>query len=260
MPDAPAGPAPSLYDVLAPVYDRWQRCDGMTPFAQLALAKLLPVLGRYVRGNTPAAPRSFVDLGCGTGDLLLGLARARPHWRLAGIDGSAGMLAVARAKPGAACVEWAQSALDALIVPAPRFDAAGCFYDTLNHLPDVAALRAAFRDVAAALVPGGLFLFDVTNQVGFESWWGSHRVWHGRDWCVDVTTHYDRDRRLGHADTLIQNRGEETRATLTERCFTEGEVRAALAAAGLNVVSDEPWSPFDTDAEGKTWWISVKSS
>jgi ubiquinone/menaquinone biosynthesis C-methylase UbiE len=91
----PAAPdlAPSLYDALAPVYDRWQRADGTALFSQLVLHKLLPVLGHQVRG--PA--RSFVDLGCGTGDLLLGGARARPGWRLAGLDGSAGMLAVARA-------------------------------------------------------------------------------------------------------------------------------------------------------------------
>jgi SAM-dependent methyltransferase len=261
MPDAPVPvsvsvSAPSLYDALAPVYDRWQRSEGMTPFAHLALAKLVPVLGQNVRGDA----RSFVDLGCGTGELILGLARARPHWRLAGVDGSAGMLAVARDKPGAARVEWARSALDALIVPAPRFDAAGCFYDTLNHLLDVASLRATFRGVAGALVPGGLFVFDVTNEIGFANWWSSRRVWQGRDWRVEVTTRYDPPSGLGHADTVIDVRGVRAGATLTERCFSQAEVRDSLAAAGLKVVSHQPWSPFETDAEGKTWWIAVKST
>jgi len=152
------------------------------------------------------------------------------------------------------------SPLDALQLLAPAFDAAGSFYDTLNHLPDVAALRAVFTGVAAALAPGGLFVFDATNEVGFARWWSSHRVWRGRDWCVEVVTSYDQRRRLGHADTVIEDAGQRSTGSLTERCFAEGEIEQALAAAGLITLSREPWSPFDTDAAGKTWWISAKST
>ena len=252
---APAFP-PSLYDALAPVYDRWQRSGGMTPFSELVLHRLLPVLGRHTRG--PA--RSFVDLGCGTGDLLLRLHRERPGWRLAGADGSAGMLAVARSKPGAARVEWVQTALDSTLLPAPAFDAAGSFYDTVNHLLDIASLRAACRGVAAGLAPGGLFVFDTTNEEGFARWWSSHRVWRGPDWSVDVVTRYDPDRRLGHAETVITHGGQRATGSLSERCFSEDEVEEALSGAGLTVLSREPWSPFDTDVSGKTWWISTKST
>src|SRR6266700_2566531 len=226
MPAAPHAAPASLYDALAPVYDRWQRCDGLTPFSHLALRKLLPVLGHHVRG----AVRSFVDLGCGTGELLLGLGRERPSWRLAGVDGSAGMLAVARGKPGAARVEWQQAALDTPAIPPPPFDVAGSFYDTLNHLLDDEPLRAAFRGVADGLVPGGLFIFDATNELGFSRWWSSHRVWRGRDWSVDVTPHYDRARRLGHAETIVDHHGRSAAASLTERCFADDEIRDALAA------------------------------
>jgi SAM-dependent methyltransferase len=252
----PASLPPALYDALAPVYDRWQRADGMTPFSQLVLHKLLPVLGRHVRGSA----RSFVDLGCGTGDLLLGLQRARPDWRLVGTDGSAGMLAVARSKPGAARIDWVRSALGGLRLPAPAFDAAGSFYDTLNHLPDAAALAAVFSAVAAALAPGGLFVFDATNEIGFARWWSSRRVWRGPDWSVEVVTRYDPGHRLGHAETVIQHGGQRSTGSLTERCFAEDQIEQALAAAGLTTLSREPWSPFDTDAAGKTWWVSAKST
>jgi SAM-dependent methyltransferase len=254
---ASAPPPPSLYDVLAPVYDRWQRAGGMTPFSQLALRKLLPVLGRH----KPGPSRSFVDLGCGTGDLLLGLARERPGWRLAGADGSVGMLAVARGKPGAARVQWVQCALADLRLPPPAaFDAAGSFYDTLNHLPDPDALRATFRGVAAGLAPGGLFVFDATNEVGFERWWNSHRVWRGRDWSVEVVTRFDRGAQLGHAETTIERGGLRASGSLTERCFPDLEVADALAAARFTVLTREPWRPFDGDAPGKTWWIAGKSA
>jgi SAM-dependent methyltransferase len=252
---APTSP-PALYDALAPVYDRWQRSGGMTPFSQLVLRKLLPVLGSH----KPGPSRSFLDLGCGTGELLLALGRERPGWRLVGADGSAGMLAVARDKPGAARVEWLQTTLDDPRLPPPAFDAAGSFYDTVNHLPDLDSLRAAFGGIAAALAPSGLLVFDATNEIGFARWWGSHRVWRGRDWSVEVVTRYDPGERLGHAETTIDQRGRRATGSLTERCFADGEIVDALAAAGLSVLAREPWSPFDTDAAGKTWWISVKST
>jgi SAM-dependent methyltransferase len=261
-----AVPASSLYDILAPVYDRWQRAGGMTPFSEVALAKLLPALERHGRdaagpGRSADRPvarpgaRSFVDLGCGTGDLLLGLALAHPRWRLLGLDGSAAMLEIARGKPGADPIDWAQSPLTTPSIPG-ALDAAGCFYDTLNHLTEIDALDAAVAAIAGALRPGGLFVFDTTNERGFDQWWRQgHRTWRGRGWSVAVETHYDAPSRRGQAEVVVEDRDQRANASLTERCFSADEIRAAMIAAGFEVLVEEPWSPFDIDAPGKTWWI-----
>ena len=264
--------AGTLYDALAPVYDRWQSADGMTPFALVALAKLLPTLARHGHDTSPAAG-SFVDLGCGTGALLLGLGRAHPGWRLLGVDGSRTMLDTARAKAGAERVTWVHQALDTPGLPlspppssplspaAPAlFDAVGCFYDTLNHLTQEPTLATLVGRVAAGLRPGGLFIFDATNEVGFDLWWRGRRTWHGRGWSVSVETRYQPGTRLGHAQVSIQNGDQHTVAALTERCFAATELRAVLDGAGLEVVLAEPWSPFDIDAPGKTWWITRKKT
>jgi SAM-dependent methyltransferase len=258
-------PEPPLYDTLAPVYDRWQSADGMTPFALVALAKLLPALARHGGdGDGGGGGQSFLDLGCGTGELLLGLGRAHPRWRLVGVDGSAHMLAVARDKPGGERITWIQGQLaappPAQPLAPPPFDAAGCFYDTVNHLGDRAALVALFTRVAAGLRPGGLFIFDATNELGFRRWWGGNRAWRGPGWSVAIETHYDPARRLGRAAVVIDHQGHRSLASLEERYFTDGEVRGALATVGLEVVLAEPWSPFDIDAPGKTWWISRKTT
>ena len=254
-------PASALYDVLAPVYDRWQRAGGMTPFSEVALAKLLPALERHGRNAGPERSgvrsdiRCFVDLGCGTGDLLLGLARAQPRWRLLGLDGSAAMLEVARGKPGAERIDWTHSPVTAPSLPA-GLDAAGCFYDTLNHLTEIDALDAAVAAIAAALRPGGLFVFDTTNERGFDQWWRQgQRLWRGPGWSVAVETHYDPLSRRGQAEVVVEDRDQRATASLTERCFHPAEIRAALTAAGLELLVEEPWSPFDIDAPGKTWWI-----
>ena len=254
-------PTAALYDALAPVYDRWQAAGGTQPFSHVVLAKLLPALDRHARAPEPAtAPSpplgSFVDLGCGTGELLLGLHRAHPGWRLVGVDGSAAMLDVARAKPGATRVQWILGAMTAPpAVAPPPFDAAGCFYDALNHLTSAAELHAATRAVAGLLRPGGLYIFDATNELGFERWWRGNRTWRGPAWAVAIETHYDAVRRVAQAEVTIDDGDRQTHATLTEHCFTDAEIRSALAAAGFDELRGEPWSPFELEAPGKTWWI-----
>ena len=261
-PAIPPVPTAALYDALAPVYDRWQAAGGTRPFSQVVLAKLRPALERHLCETAPSSSGgSFVDLGCGTGELLLGLHRGRPDWRLVGIDGSGAMLDVARGKPGAERVQWIQGALTAPppIAP-PLFDAVGCFYDAINHLTSAAELHAAMRTAAGLLRPGGLFVFDATNELGFDRWWRGNRTWRERDWSVAIETHYDAFRRMAQAEITIEDGDRRTQATLTERCFTNAEIRSALAAAGFSELRGAPWRPLDLDAAGKTWWIGRNRS
>ncbi|HVR61966.1 MAG TPA: class I SAM-dependent methyltransferase [Polyangia bacterium] len=263
-------PSAALYAALAAVYDRWQASDG-TPFSHLALAQLEPALARHRRATSVA---SFVDLGCGTGELLLALRARHPNWRLCGVDASAEMLAVARAKTNAAGIAWRASALERAdqALGTERFDTAGAFYDTLNHLPDRAALARAFRAVARLLVPGGLFVFDVTNALGFRRWWTGNRTWRGAGWQVRVEMAYhpaasDAEAAAtgstgtGLADvTVIEEKGIARRAAIAERCFADPVIRSTLAEAGLRVESVRSWAPFDIDAEGKTLFFAIKES
>jgi len=246
-----------LYEALAPVYDEWQRAENPTPFSDAVAAKLEAALAPAGAASSSSAGGSFIDFGCGTGTLLHELRRRYPRWRLVGIDATAGMLAVARAQPEAGGIDWTEGRLGQPIAGAP-FDAAGCFYDTLNHLPDVAALSRALRDIAACLRPGGLFVFDLTNEDGFDGWWRGHRVWRGPGWRVAVDMTYDADRRRAEARVAVDRGRTRTTATLFERCFAEEEWRAALDGAGLDLLSAAPWSPIPDDAVGKTWIISAK--
>jgi len=67
----------------------------------------------------PEGPRAVLDLGCGTGDVALGLAR-RAH-RIDAVDPSEAMLAVARARPGAGDprLHWIRAAAEAFAFRGP---------------------------------------------------------------------------------------------------------------------------------------------
>jgi SAM-dependent methyltransferase len=257
------GPSPtiscaSLYDALAPVYDEWQAWNGMTPFARVAAAKLEPVLRREARrgARARAQPFAHLDLGCGTGTMLVALHDAEPGWRLTGMDGSAGMLAVARAKPGAGDIGWTRGALAAPLPFARAFDSCSILYDTINHLPDPAAVGRAFGSAAAVLRPGGLLIFDVTNRFGFERWWTWRVRFGGEGWTMSIEADFDPDTDTAIANVSITRPGCDGLFQLRERCYEGDELRAALAAAGFEVEWARRWAPFPKREPGKTLWVA----
>jgi SAM-dependent methyltransferase len=112
----------------------------------------------YVSKHLPNA-RSLVELGCGTGALLAGLASGLT---VTGLDRSPQMLARAAQSVPAAILVRADMTDFRL---AARFDVAICMFDTLNHVSSLDGWLSLFSRVHEHLVDGGLFIFDV-NTVG----------------------------------------------------------------------------------------------
>lgn len=108
----------------------------------------------------------LLELGCGGGRFLRGIARARPGLALVGIDVSRRALAVAAARTPAA--EFRQVAAGAALPAADgEFDAV-CVFDVLEHVPDPAATVAEVRRV---LRPGGLFHLHVPCEGDVRCLW-----------------------------------------------------------------------------------------
>jgi SAM-dependent methyltransferase len=246
--DAPEDP----YAALALIYDDWQARYGS--FSGAVLARMLPVLD----GADPPVG-SFLEAGCGTGTLLLALAAQRPSWRLTGTDASPAMLARAAGKPGAGAIAWHRTPLGQP-VPGPPFDAAGCFFNTLNHLTDAAHLGRALASLGAALRPGGLLAFDVNNHAGYARWWNGGHLYEGPGWRMQSEARYDQTLREAQARIAICRGSVAAEVTVRERLFTDGEITAALEAAGLDVISFEPWSPTPDGEPGSTFWLARRVS
>src|SRR5262249_31094040 len=151
-PALPAGrraPMPGAYDGFAPHFDAWQQaCGG--PYDDLILGRLLAALARH-----PRPVRRVVDLGIGTGDLVVALARA--GYAVVGVDRSQPMLDLARAKIAAARLAAVPTLLRQDIRALrldQRADAAVCVYTVANQLTADGDLGRALAAVRDALMPG----------------------------------------------------------------------------------------------------------
>jgi SAM-dependent methyltransferase len=122
-----------------------------------------PYVGFYgaLLGNDAA---SVMELGCGTGAVLVPMLvqwrDAHPGRGLAavGVDASAPMLARARERD--ADVDWRLG--DMRAPPGDEaFDLVFCCFNTLQLLPDLAALDAVFEGARARLARDGVFAFDL---------------------------------------------------------------------------------------------------
>jgi len=104
---------------------------------------------------------TLLDIGCGSGDFLLALAKQFPGATLKGIDLSPVMAARARSKGADA------TAVDLCEVDG-KFDVMTAVFDMMNYLPPK-ALEGFFDCVKAHLNEGGYFLFDINTLYGFEN-------------------------------------------------------------------------------------------
>ncbi len=110
----------------------------------------------YIGAHRPLAT-SLLELGCGTGAILSGLAG---KLAVTGLDRSPEMLAIASDRvPSARLV---RADMTSFRLPV-TFDVVICVFDTLNHLPVFDAWLALFDRVDEHLADGGLFIFDVNT-------------------------------------------------------------------------------------------------
>lgn len=143
------------YDFLAKYYDHFLLPEDSREMADWA--------ERQLKRFGPETVKRLADLGCGTGDTTLELARR--GYEVSGIDLSEGMLSRARDKRETEEEQVRQRLrLEQGDLTSYSFtekqDACLCLMDTLNHIdPELRTDLAAH--LAEQLVPGGLLLFDV---------------------------------------------------------------------------------------------------
>jgi ubiquinone/menaquinone biosynthesis C-methylase UbiE len=212
--------------------------------AGLTGSSLFQIDQAYVERHCPT-PGRLLDLGCGTGRLLVALARR--GYRVLGVDLSPEMLRVAAEKAAAAGVSVDLlranlTELDALRDGA--FDYAACLFSTLGMVRGADNRRQAVGHAFRVLRPGGVFVLHVHNR-WFNFWNPEGRKWLLRDlWGRGDGERGDR--------TMPTHQGV---AGLTLHLFTRGEAVRLLNGAGFRVREVRPVGLRPDGGLGWPWWF-----
>lgn len=234
----------SLFDRFARFYDADYRDydDDLGLILELAEAARGPVL----------------ELGCGTGRVMLALASN--GYNVTGIDASPALLDVARRKLSAAGLAAKTTLLRGDIrtpnLPEAAFALAVCTSNTLMHLitpaDQLAALRAAWR----LLKPGGALLLDLFNpdiprllEVNglmelADRWVNDERGGEVIKWSIrslDLAEQLQETTFI-YEETLPTGEVRRTICPFTLRFLWRNEGELMLKAAGFEV--DEVWGDF----------------
>jgi SAM-dependent methyltransferase len=218
---------------------------------------------RFYRTLADERGGPILDLGCGTGRLMLPLLRAGHV--VVGIDRAPAMLSRAAARLGRLAPRIRRRALllrgDLRRLPvAGRFQFAVAAFHTVQHLPTDRELGRFFAGVARALQPGGWFAFDTfaPNARFLER----ARARPEQRWARTRFRHPTTGRRLEYAESVRldgrllttrfhyrpvgrHQRGEagERRVDLVHRLLAPEEIVRLLAGSGLDLIAS--WGGFD---------------
>ena len=195
---------------------------------------------RLIQRYRPDA-QLLLDLACGTGSLSVELTRL--GYDVTGVDASADMLSFALNK---------NAALDRPVLylhqPMERLDLYGtvdvtvCALDSINHLPDEAALTRVMEKVSLFTNPGGLFLFDVNTRYKHREVLGNNSFVYETPevFCVWQNEYTEKDGRVDiRLDFFEPETGKTYRRStehFCERVFEPELLREMLACCGFRVL------------------------
>ncbi|HEY7794969.1 MAG TPA: class I SAM-dependent methyltransferase [Gaiellaceae bacterium] len=215
----------SPYDAIARLYDPWS-------------ASVTEDVEFYVE-EAVASGGPVVELACGTGRIAVPIAKA--GIRLIGVDGSAGMLEVAREY---ARVEGVEELLDLRHgdlrePPVPeRVPLVLIPFRSLLHMTTEADRLRALEAARKLLLPAGRLVFDVFAPSA-EDVEDTHGRWLEREPGIFERADWDENERTL---TLSVRRGEEA-STMLLAWLSPPEWRLLLDRAGFDV--EAQWGWFD---------------
>jgi SAM-dependent methyltransferase len=213
----------SPYDRIAGFYDPWSR-------------SVTEDIGFYV-AEARKAGGTVVELGVGTGRIAVPTAEAGV--RVIGVDSSAGMLEICRARAEEAGVsDLLDLRLGDLRDPPveERVPLVTCPFRAFLHLDDDEDRLAAFRTTRDLLADGGKLVFDVftPSRDDIEE---THARWLEREPGIWERAEWDEhERRL-----TLSVRGQQGEGTMTLSWLSVPEWRALLERAGLRVEGCYGW-------------------
>lgn len=189
-----------------------------------------------------------LDLGCGTGECTLRLAKA--GYEMIGVDASADMLSVLReklARPGAPSVLLLCQPLEALDLYGTVQGAVSTF-DTLSHIPPEHLAQVLGR-AALFMEPGSPFVFDVNTVYKHRQVLGNHPFTLEGDggvacrWTNRLIVHEGWDE-VEMELVILRGGRPQAREVFSEYAYPLEHWRGLLAGAGFRVLGERDGDTF----------------
>lgn len=195
-------------------------------------------------------PETIVELGCGTGEISLRLARE--GYQVYGIDLSEDMLAIAQSKAeqqkstGGGSVTWIHGDMRNWSLPQ-QAELIVSYCDCFNYLLEMDQIEASFRRAYEGLAPGGLFLFDMLSASVYEAYAALQPFILNEDdisyiWTCELND--DRSEIQHDLSIFMQQANGDYRKieeSHVQRAYDISELRACLEAVGfadVNLTAD----------------------
>lgn len=217
-------------------YDIFARINNADKSWGAASQSLLPIIEKLLLNKIPAGAK-ILDICCGSGEVAHKLQEK--GYQVTGLDGSAEMLKYARINsPDSNFVLY-----DARYFQLPNaFDGVVSTQYGLNHILSIDELKSVFKNVYAALLTNGWFMFDLRLDERYQNTW--HNSMAGdvqQEYAWALKRIYNSDTRIGEIYITIFQLIEETWQRLDDTWLTKGyyinEVVSALEEVGFKEIS-----------------------
>lgn len=201
----------------------------------------------------------IVDLGCGSG--LSAREFVNVGYRVLGIDISEAMLEIARKRVPNAEFRC-ESIFDAAL---PACHAVTAIGECLNYLFDVKNDRPMrfqlFQRIYKALIPGGIFIFDIAEPGQVEPGIPTQSFTEGENWIVLVEKNENREQKiLTRRIITFRNVGEFYRRDEEvhhQRLYDPAEIAKELEQVGFQVQISRSYGQY-TLPKARSAWIASK--
>lgn len=225
------------YQWLAEYYD-----EVFTP-RQSPLAVARRKLLRHILPTVESA----CDLACGTGETAIEFARRGIETTAVDLSPTMCRLASEKAIRERLPIKVIQADMRSFQL-GRRVDLVTCESDAVNHVRSKSDLARVARAVQRALRPGGYFLFDVNNALGFKRYWTGN-AWVEKPGVVLVMRNghsQEAQRAWCEVDWFICS-GEGWKRhheRVEEVCWSRAEIERTLRDAGFSSVRAWDAAPF----------------
>lgn len=183
----------------------------------------------------------LLDLACGTGSLSEEMCRL--GYDVIAVDGSEEMLNEALDKKFDSGLNIQYLCQDMTKLDMfGTIDVTICALDSLNHLPDLDAIKQTINRVSLFCEPGGLFIFDVNTPYKHKNVLGNNTFIYDMEdvYCVWQNTYTEEDNRvemwLDFFEKQENGSYERYDESFYEIAFDDAVIEKIVAGSGMEIV------------------------